>query len=75
MIRMKKLKFLSLMIIMLFSACIFNREYITDYSEKMQIAKRHFPEIYQLYQQGSLVIESIYLDKDTNKYHISYRYR
>ena len=41
----------------------------------MNIVKTMFPEIYDLYRQGDVIIESVYLDLDTNKYHIEYRYR
>ena len=52
-----------------------NRQYISDYSSRMNIVKTMFPEIYDLYRQGDVIINSVYLDLDTNKYHIEYEYR
>jgi hypothetical protein len=74
---MRRIKIVSLLvaITILFASCIYNHKYITDYSEQTRIAKEYFPEIYNLYRQGDVIIESIYLDLDTGKYHISYRYR
>ncbi len=73
---MRKIKLASLFIvIVLFASCMTNRQYISDYGSRMNIVKTMFPEIYDLYRQGDVIIESVYLDLDTNKYHIEYRYR
>ena len=73
---MRKIKLASLFIVIaLFASCMTNRQYISDYNRQMNIAKTMFPEIYDLYRQGDVIIESVYLDLDTNKYHIEYRYR
>lgn len=71
---MRKIKLASLFIA-LFASCMTNRQYISDYNRQMNIVKTMFPEIYDLYRQGDVIIESVYLDLDTNKYHIEYRYR
>lgn len=73
---MRKIKLASLFIVIaLFASCMTNRQYISDYGSRMNIVKTMFPEIYDLYRQGDVIIESVYLDLDTNKYHIEYRYR
>ena len=73
---MRKIKLASLFIvIVLFASGMTNRQYISDYSSRMNIVKTMFPEIYDLYRQGDVIINSVYLDLDTNKYHIEYEYR
>ena len=73
---MRKIKLASLFIvIVLLASCMTNRQYISDYSSRMNIVKTMFPEIYDLYRQGDVIINSVYLDLDTNKYHIEYEYR
>lgn len=62
-------------IAILFASCIYNREYITDYGKETTIVRENFPEIYDLYKQGKVIIESVYIDLDTNRYHVEYRYR
>lgn len=51
-----------------------NRDYIRDYDEQMRIAKTYFPELYELYRNGTIIIAEVYLDTKTNKYHILYKY-
>lgn len=74
---MRKLKIASLLVVItiLFASCTYNREYIKNYADQTRIMKEYFPEIYDLYRQEDVIIESVYLDLDTNKYHVSYRYR
>ena len=73
---MRKIKLASLFIVIaLFASCMTNRQYISDYNRQMNIVKTMFPEIYDLYRQGDVIINSVYLDLDTNKYHIEYEYR
>ncbi len=73
---MRKIKLASLFIVIaLFASCMTNRQYISDYNRQMYIVKTLFPEFYDLYRQGDVIIESVYLDLDTNEYHIEYRYR
>ena len=52
-----------------------NKEYITDYSKKMEYTKKYFPEIYDLYIQGKVVIDKVYFDKRDMSIKISYDYR
>lgn len=73
---MKKIIFI-LFGMLLFSSCAINRTYIKDYSDQMDVMRTHFPEIYDLYRQGAIVLDSLYeYEKDgVEKYHISYHYR
>lgn len=54
-----------------------NRTYIEDYREKMDLVERNFPEIYQLYREGEVVIDEVYTyERDgSEKVHIDYHYR
>ena len=74
---MKSIKFLTVVAVfsILFASCTYNREYIKNYNEQTRILKNGFPDIYDLYKQGVIIIESVYLDLDTQKYHVLYRYR
>ena len=56
---MKKLVFL-LLIVIGFSSCVLNRTYISDYREQIRLMKANFPEIYELYRQGDVIITSVY---------------
>lgn len=73
---MKKLVFL-LLIVIGFSSCVLNRTYISDYREQIRLMKANFPEIYELYRQGDVIITSVYTyEKDgQERVHIEYRYR
>ena len=71
---MKKLIFL-LLIVIGFSSCVSHKIYISDYSEKIRIVKNSFPEIYDLYRKGEVIIESVYRDTKDGKMHIEYYYR
>ena len=54
------------------------KHYITDYSERMTVLKENFPEIYDLYRNGKVLLNEIYEyvgDNGNIKYHISYSYR
>jgi hypothetical protein len=68
---------LLLSIILLLSSCAVNKVHIKDYGEKMSIVRKHFPEIYDLHRQGTVIINELYeYEKDgESRYHISYRYR
>ena len=81
---MKKLIFLIyrryvflLLIVIGFSSCVLNRTYISDYREQIRLMKANFPEIYELYRQGDVIITSVYTyEKDgQERVHIEYRYR
>ena len=56
---------------------IFKHYTISDYGEKMQILKSHFPEIYNLFTQGKATIDELYkfVGKDGKiKYNVSWRH-
>lgn len=56
-----------------------NKVYITDYNEQMEYVRIHFPQIYNLYTQGKVVINGVYeyTEKKTGqrKVNVSYYYR
>lgn len=56
-----------------------NKVYITDYNDQMKCVKSHFPQIYDLYINGKVVINGVYTytEKKTGeeKVNISYYYR
>lgn len=64
-----------LLIVIGFSSCVSHKIYISDYSEKIRIVKNSFPEIYDLYRKGEVIIESVYRDTKDGKMHIEYYYR
>ena len=55
-----------------------NKVYITDYNDQMEYTKSHFPQIYDLYIQGKVVINGVYTytERKTGeeKVNISYYY-
>ncbi len=69
----------------LFSFCIsscsigIHKTYIKDYTEQMEYLKTDFPEVYNLYINGNVIIKQMYIYKDTisnkEKIRIKYRYR
>ena len=73
---MKKLVVL-LLIGISFSYCVLNRTYINDYNEQISLIKENFPEIYELYRQGEVIIYSVYTyEKDgRERVHVEYSYR
>lgn len=56
-----------------------NKVYIKDHNEKMECVKLHFPQIYNLYISGDVIIYDVYeyIDAKTgsSKVNVSYRYR
>lgn len=65
-------------LLLIIMACVLNGcaiNYITNYSDKMRVVQRNFPEIYELYKQGDVIIVDVYYNKKKDSYHISYRYR
>ena len=66
-------------------ACIFlvaacaslpkNHVLVKDYTEQMKIARNVFPEIYDMYRQGRVVIQWVSKDTTQNYYYIKWRYR
>ena len=50
----------------------------TDYSTMMKLLKENFPELYDLYRNGSIIVNSVseYVDQDGDiRLNVSYRYR
>ena len=62
---------------LLFAACALNRHYVTDYGEKMTLVKVNFPEIYDMYKRGQIIINEVYTyEKDGKELvHVNYIYR
>lgn len=53
-------------------------QYIGDYNDQMAILQLYFPEVYDLYCYGEVIIDEVYSyvdDYGTTQYHISYHYR
>ena len=51
---------------------------VKDYSEQMELLKTNFPEIYELYRQGEVIIDQVYEYRDKNgtpKVHVKYHLR
>ncbi len=73
---MKKI-FLLLIVILSISSCATNRTYIQDYSQRVELVKTNFPEIYRLYCNGSVIINDVYTyEKDGHeRVGINYHYR
>ena len=52
--------------------------YIRDYRKQMRIIEDNFPEIYDLYCNGDIIINNVYIVKKkdgTETYHVNYHYR
>ena len=74
----------ALIVVLMLSSCslpsYMHRGYrpIRSYSEKMEILKENYPEIYDLYRNGDVVLDKMYEYKKldgTPMIHISYHYR
>lgn len=79
---MKKLIILFITTIILCScASLYYKDYrlITDYGTRMTLVQENFPEIYNLYRNGDVIIDEVfeYTDRNTGneRVHISYHYR
>ena len=60
-------------VITIFSSCsVIKKTHIRDYSERIELIKTNFPEIYELYRRGEVVIHDVYTYE---KVHINYYYR
>lgn len=58
----------------------FKKDYrsVQDYSERIELLRRNFPEIYDMYRYGSVIVEDVYTytaDDGTTHVGIEYRYR
>ena len=73
---MKKFACLLLLITIL-SSCALNRTYVKDYSRQIQLIKRNFPEIYDMYCNGTVIIDNVYTyEKDgIERVRVNYHYR
>ena len=73
---MKRLILLLLFFAVL-TSCSVTRTYIRDYGKQIELVKTNFPEIYDLYRRGEVVINDVYTyEKDGHeKVHINYYYR
>lgn len=75
---MKKL-ILLLSVVTVLTACsvVVKRTYVRDYREQIELIKTNFPEIYDLYRQGVVIIDDVYTcEKDgKERVHIQYHYR
>ena len=50
---------------------------VYDYSERMSLLKKNFPELYQLFQQGRISITNMYKyvdEKGTIRLHVDYKH-
>lgn len=77
---MKKMFFMLSFVAVLTSCSIYDlmpKTYIYDYGERIRLIKTNFPEIYDLYRQGIVIINDVYTyEKDgEERVHISYHYR
>lgn len=70
---------LMLAVITLSSCAIANKVIVRDYDEKMELVKINFPEIYDLYVDGKVIIDKVYTYDDkktgTPRVNVSYHYR
>lgn len=68
-----------LVVITLSSCAIANKVIVRDYGEKMELVKINFPEIYDLYVDGKVIIDKVYTYDDkktgTPRVNVSYHYR
>ncbi len=74
---MKRLIFLFLSITLLSSCSVVRRTYVQDYGTRIELIKTNFPEIYDLYRRGVVVINDVYTyEKNGEKrVGINYHYR
>ena len=52
---------------------------VRDYTTQMELVREHFPEVYDLYRSGDVIIKEVfeYTDRKTGKpqVHVTYSYR
>ncbi len=71
---MKRVLFI-LFISFCFAACgSTKRTYITDYSHQIELTKYYFPEIYDLYCKGIVVIDAVYSEEKDGDFDIKIKY-
>ena len=61
----------------LFASCAVKRTYVRDYAQQIQLVKDNFPEIYDMYRQGTVIIVNVYTYEKDGKARvgITYHYR
>lgn len=74
---MKKVILLLSAIVMLSSCSVLKRTYVQDYSDQIELVRTNFPEIYELYCRGSVVIDDVYtyVKDGRERVGINYHYR
>lgn len=74
---MKRLIILLSIIVMLTSCSVVQRTYVRDYGEQIELIKTYFPEIYDLYRQGVVIIDDVYTYEKDGKERagVHYHYR
>ena len=53
-------------------------EYVKDYRRQMELLEANFPEVYNLYRNGDVILDEMFEYTDRNgvpQVHISYHYR
>lgn len=71
-------KIILALFVALFSSCTTSIKAIKDYSERMMVLERDFPEIYHLFKNGDVIIDNVYYvtKKDGSvTSNVSYHYR
>ena len=76
---LKKILVILISALMLCSCAMFYRDYklVNDYSSQMELLQKNFPEVYNLYRNGDIVLDEMFEYTDKNgipKVHISYHY-
>ncbi len=74
---MKNLILMLILCASLTSCSSIKKTYVKDYNEKIELTRRKFPELYELYRQGALVIDAVYtFERDGEpRVGITYHYR
>ena len=78
---LKKILVILISALMLCScASMFYTDYkhVNDYSRQMELLQENFPEVYNLYRNGDIILNEMFVYTDENgepRVHISYHYR
>ncbi len=71
-------KFACLLFFMaILSSCSVHKTYVNDYNQQIRLVKTNFPEVYNLYCRGDVIITDVYTyEKDgEDRVGINYHYR
>jgi len=71
-------KFACLLFLMaILSSCAVKKTYVHDYNQQIRLVKNNFPEVYNLYCNGDVIITDVYTyEKDgEDRVGIEYHYR